>query len=192
MRDKAATKRDRILGAATKLFRERGVRATTMEAIAASAGVAKATAYAHFDDKEAVFRAVCERVALLLTARTEEAALLAKGSRQKVSAALAAKYGLVWSLVHSSPHAADLLASTDEAAAGAFDKTDARFTRLLTSLLREADAAGEIRLGKRKAGAVAALLMSSSDGVGVHAKTARAVDAGIAELVALVWQGLSR
>ncbi|AMN44605.1 TetR/AcrR family transcriptional regulator [Rhodoplanes sp. Z2-YC6860] len=44
-----------ILAAASRLFVERGFEAVSMDAIAAEAGVSKATLYAHFQNKEALF-----------------------------------------------------------------------------------------------------------------------------------------
>ena len=52
-----ATRRD-ILGAAQKLFEERGYAATTMEAIAVEAGVALKTAYVAFETKSGLLRAL--------------------------------------------------------------------------------------------------------------------------------------
>ena len=46
---------DGILEAAVALFAERGILATTMDAIAAEAGVSKATLYGHWADKDALF-----------------------------------------------------------------------------------------------------------------------------------------
>jgi len=46
---------DRILDAAGTLFAELGILATSMDAIAAEAGVSKATLYSHWADKDALF-----------------------------------------------------------------------------------------------------------------------------------------
>jgi AcrR family transcriptional regulator len=53
--------RNAILQAAGRLFTERGFGATTIDDIAAAAGVAKGSVYHHFATKEAVFEAVFER-----------------------------------------------------------------------------------------------------------------------------------
>jgi AcrR family transcriptional regulator len=44
----------RVLDAAVELFAERGIDATSMDAIAASSGVSKATIYKHWADKDAL------------------------------------------------------------------------------------------------------------------------------------------
>src|SRR5688572_15422015 len=53
----AATRRD-ILEAARRLFAERGYAATTMEAVAAEAGVALKTVYVAFETKSGLLRAL--------------------------------------------------------------------------------------------------------------------------------------
>lgn len=50
----SASAHRRVLDAARRLFAERGIEATSMDAIAASSGVSKATIYKHWADKEAL------------------------------------------------------------------------------------------------------------------------------------------
>jgi TetR/AcrR family transcriptional repressor of mexJK operon len=54
--------RERILAAATTLFLAEGYGSTTIEAVAASAGVSKRTFYTRFEDKSALFAAVLHRI----------------------------------------------------------------------------------------------------------------------------------
>ena len=54
-RPKDLEKRASILCAAKRLFPENGFEGTSMDAIAAAAGVSKLTVYSHFKDKEALF-----------------------------------------------------------------------------------------------------------------------------------------
>ena len=51
-----------LIDAATRLFTTYGLRRTSMEQLAEAAQVAKATAYAYFPNKDAVFVAVVESV----------------------------------------------------------------------------------------------------------------------------------
>jgi TetR/AcrR family transcriptional regulator, mexJK operon transcriptional repressor len=60
-RPRDAEKRRAILDAAGALFLERGIMATTMEAVAERASVSKMTVYSHFPDKPALLVAVFER-----------------------------------------------------------------------------------------------------------------------------------
>lgn len=52
-----ASKREQILAGALSLFREVGYERASVDAIAARAGVSKATIYSHFRDKRELFRA---------------------------------------------------------------------------------------------------------------------------------------
>src|SRR6202047_4114393 len=54
--------RQRILEVATELFLAEGYGSTTIEAVAARAGVSKRTFYHRFDDKAALFAAVVHRI----------------------------------------------------------------------------------------------------------------------------------
>jgi AcrR family transcriptional regulator len=54
--------RERILEAATELFLDEGYGSTTIEAVAARAGISKRTFYDRFDDKSALFAAVVHRI----------------------------------------------------------------------------------------------------------------------------------
>jgi TetR/AcrR family transcriptional regulator, mexJK operon transcriptional repressor len=58
----AAELAERILEVATRAFLTHGYAATSIETIAASAGIAKRTLYARWHDKPALFRAVLERL----------------------------------------------------------------------------------------------------------------------------------
>jgi TetR/AcrR family transcriptional regulator of autoinduction and epiphytic fitness len=55
-------KRDTILDAATRAFRDEGYETTSMDRIAELAGASKRTVYNHFGSKEALFSAVVEHL----------------------------------------------------------------------------------------------------------------------------------
>jgi TetR/AcrR family transcriptional repressor of mexJK operon len=57
-----ASKRERVVSAASKLFLEDGYGATGMDAIAEGAGVSKATVYSYYDDKATLFADVMARM----------------------------------------------------------------------------------------------------------------------------------
>jgi TetR/AcrR family transcriptional repressor of mexJK operon len=61
-RPKDLEKRAAILGAAKRLFITQGFDGTSMDAIAAAAGVSKLTVYSHYQDKERLFTAAVECV----------------------------------------------------------------------------------------------------------------------------------
>lgn len=73
------TKRDAILTAAAELVLARGYENTSMDAVAARAGVSKTTVYAHFMDKLELFKAVMANSAAELVEHLETALQKAGG-----------------------------------------------------------------------------------------------------------------
>lgn len=63
VRELSPEKTEAILEGAMQEFLEQGYSGTTMDKIAAAAGVSKATVYSHFQDKEALFKALIEKMA---------------------------------------------------------------------------------------------------------------------------------
>src|SRR4051794_11294122 len=61
-RPPSAAKRSAILAAATESFLTHGYTRTTLDDVAAAAGVSKQTVYSHFTDKETLFLAVLTAV----------------------------------------------------------------------------------------------------------------------------------
>jgi TetR/AcrR family transcriptional regulator, mexJK operon transcriptional repressor len=62
LREDGLKLRQQILGVATQLFLEQGYGSTSIEAVAAGAGVSKRTFYDRFDDKPALFAAVVHHI----------------------------------------------------------------------------------------------------------------------------------
>lgn len=98
-----------LVEAGVRLFATYGLRHTSMEAIAAEAKVAKTTAYAHFANKDEVFRAVVLHVSEQMIARAEAAAEVAKSPEAAVLASLTSKQVEMFELVQRSRHASELL-----------------------------------------------------------------------------------
>ncbi len=67
-------KREDIVSAALVLFRERGIKATTIREIAAEAGVTSGALYRHFDSKVSLAQALFEDCADRMTASLRQAA----------------------------------------------------------------------------------------------------------------------
>lgn len=55
-------KREQILQGAMRIFLASGYASTSMDRVAAEAGVSKQTIYSHFQDKEGLFKALIERI----------------------------------------------------------------------------------------------------------------------------------
>ena len=62
-RTKSALKTEAILEGAMREFLTNGYAATSMDRVAATAGVSKATVYSHFQDKAALFAAIVQQLA---------------------------------------------------------------------------------------------------------------------------------
>ncbi|MEQ9434235.1 MAG: helix-turn-helix domain-containing protein [Hyphomonas sp.] len=130
-------RRDLILERAEILFVQRGVRATTMEAVAEAAGMSKVTVYGYFQDKHLLFENVAERVASRLCDVVLEA-LAHKGDPEKIIAnGLIAKHLFVWELVRASVFASELFAAKSEFAAGAFKRLDETIEGRISNILRQ-------------------------------------------------------
>lgn len=101
-------RRVKILDAGQAVILRSGFRASTMEAIAAEAGVAKPTLYKYFPDKAAIFETLIAQLTDQLRA-TFDAGLAKDGSvAERIAEALSAKKKIVHRLLHSSPHAEEL------------------------------------------------------------------------------------
>jgi AcrR family transcriptional regulator len=189
---RAEDKRRRIIAAATSLFSRYGFRRTSVDLIATEAGVAKPTIYAHFADKEAVFGAVCADVCEAFLARAEAASRVEGPLDERLAGVLTAKFTFVYELVHRSPHAQELLDSQGALGADVVLKADRAYHRLLTSMLEEGAASGEIapkRIGLAP-GAIASLLMRAGHGAAYDATSAATHARHLAEMVRVLVAGL--
>jgi AcrR family transcriptional regulator len=130
-------RRARILDAAQRVFSLSGFRGATMEAIAAEAAVAKATAYSYFPDKEAIFRAVAERIAAEVAEVVEAAVAKSKSPVEGIVTALLAKEEMAFRIVRASPHSRDLFESTNRLAAEAFASAEHRKLNALAKALEK-------------------------------------------------------
>ena len=131
-------RRQRILDAARFLVLRLGLKATTMEAIAREARIAKPTLYGYFPDKDAVFLAIVEDlVADLLMAF--EAAINGEGDVvSRITAALVAKFATIEALLQGSPHAAELYDEHDRSAGRFFREVEGKVESAIAAELRAA------------------------------------------------------
>ena len=132
--DRHLEKRERILAAARELFLRQGLRATSMEAIAKGAGMAKPTLYAEFSDKDAVFLAILEQLVADKLASFEAAMSGAEPLAERIGKALAAEFGVIATAIAGSPHIDELFSAHRQATA-LFAASDRKLrTRLETEL----------------------------------------------------------
>lgn len=97
-----------ILDAGMRLALANGPRATTMEALAREAGIAKPTLYSYFPDKNAVYAAITDRLFEELRRLVKDGLGGERTLGDKISSALAGKHKAVFSLLEGSPHANEI------------------------------------------------------------------------------------
>lgn len=106
-------RRARILEAARVLILKQGLRATTMEAIAALAQIAKPTLYRYYRDKKALFTELVTELVLDLHAEFD-AALKREGTiADRIATALTLRYQRLSDTLAHSPFAEELLGEGD-------------------------------------------------------------------------------
>jgi len=106
------TPQDRILDAAMRVFRRHGFRRSSIEQAAEAAGLTRQALYHHFSSKEALFRAVLERLyenALAAEIAAANAAERAGGSLADIIVAeVSARLRELLSSLDGSPHIEEL------------------------------------------------------------------------------------
>lgn len=156
-----------MVEAGQRLFLRDGLRGASMEAIAREAGVAKATLYSYFPDKEAVFAAVVERIVIELR-RLSEAALADDGPVwRRVADALATKHKTVFRLLEGSPHAAELYECRPAGAAVHLGDFDAWLEGQIVRLIGQSGHDEPVRY--------AYLLIAAADGIARRARRAEEI-----------------
>lgn len=157
-------RRQRILEAGRYLILRQGLRATTMEAVAREAGVAKPTLYAYFPDKEAVFGAIVEDL-IAEIGRGIDAALNGSGDVvARVGNAIAAKYRIIARVLEGSPHADELYGEHERSSASQFRAVE---QQVEAAIAGELEAAGVVRPRP-----LAQLLLAGAYGIGRKATSA--------------------
>lgn len=190
--ERSEERRRRAVVAATELFHRYGFRRTSMDLLAEEAGLAKATLYAYFDDKEAVFRAVVEDVGDRILARATEASEADGTLTERLTAMLDAKIVHVFELVERSPHAKDIVEAQSRLSGEIVERADRAYLRLLTRVLEAGVADRQVDLDRAglSPAAAAALLLRAAHGAATDARTAAAVRRNLAEIVRIVLRGL--
>jgi TetR/AcrR family transcriptional repressor of mexJK operon len=145
---RAETKRAVILDSAEGLFLSSGYELTSVDAIAARAGVSKRTVYDHFGDKLSLFRAVLRRVddAVLATVRTAIEQELTDG-RDLREALLAFLQRMMTDTVPSPTYATFRRLNARAASAPRLpDRSGEERVRLLEERFAQLAAAGELEV----------------------------------------------
>lgn len=168
--DRHAAKRLRSLEAARHLILRDGLRATTMEAIAAEAGISKPTLYAQFPDKNAIFTALVDRT---LTEILEAAATgfdVTGAVWERIGEALTRQYLVTVRILGASPHAEELM---EEPRRSAFVPEERHF-RIRTRIAEELQSAGVAN-----AAFLADILTAIAHGISIKIREPEAMAAAI-------------
>ncbi|MFK4808776.1 TetR/AcrR family transcriptional regulator [Devosia sp. ZW T5_3] len=109
MADKSENRRRHIVDTSRMLILRRGLRGTTMEALAREAEVAKATLYAYFQDKDAVFAAVVDTLVDELNAAFEVSMASGGDLPERIGRALGSQFNVLANALAGSPYATELM-----------------------------------------------------------------------------------
>src|SRR6478672_4797726 len=192
----SAYRREALLGAAIRVFGERGFDCATMERIAEEADVAKGTTYLYYDSKQSIYDAALSSGIAELDERTREVIDRAPNFREAISAFMTARAeyffehrdffrmyvsAIARQITSSKPRASEFQAMVD------------RQTRRLEQAVARAAARREIRHVDSAATAVA--IFDLTRGL-IARRMVFTGDFDLAEDVAflseLVWRGLKR
>ena len=130
-------RREKILDAAEDLFLYQGLRATTIEGVAAGVGMSKVTVYSYFTDKDALFTAVAARFAEQMEEEVRTALATHSPAAERVEAALLAKHKLVHDRIRLAPFAVDIFLTKTRLSRARFQALDSWIIAKLTEVLRD-------------------------------------------------------
>jgi AcrR family transcriptional regulator len=181
-RSTSTTRQDRrhsIVKAAASVFATRGYLGTRVADIATAAEVGKGTVYEYFASKEEVLFAVWEWIADNAAARIRELPERG-GDRERLAAMFALSAEIIEEQVEQ--HAASMEfwgacrgTASEERFRTASVTTYATFRRMIADTIRAGQASGEFRAGI-DAEAVAAMIVSAHDGLGIQYYFDRSID----------------
>jgi TetR/AcrR family transcriptional regulator len=156
---------ERILDAAYQCFTRHGVRKTTMDDIAAAAGMSRPAVYQYVRNKEDAFRRLAERIFGRALDRAREAAAGPGTLTQRLDRILAVKLAVTQGLVRESPHAGELLGENSRIAADLDRAFMDEMVRLLTGTIIGAAAEAGLALTDENAREVAELALALTRGL---------------------------
>ncbi|TLD71283.1 TetR family transcriptional regulator [Phragmitibacter flavus] len=127
----------RILDAATRLYITYGARRTSMDDIAAEAGMAKGSLYLSFKSKDELFHALIQNVLQQWLASAQERLAAESSIVEKLVVYLDATVGEPTRLLRSTAHAADLLEAKGRVAGDLLFNYRQNITEQVSSLLSD-------------------------------------------------------
>ena len=187
-------KRQAILGAAHDQFKQYGLRKTSMDDIAKSLGISRASLYSYFENKNEIFR--CVSISIHEDALNQADVLLRSledsDLTERVIGALLARHGPFQRAVVESQHGAELYDEYSRLCGDIVSQFHERFESLLASALRNAAREGEIDLKRNGLTGtnVAEILNLSAAGLKREAHDMKVFETRVRRLTNIVIEGL--
>lgn len=184
--------RERILEGAFSRFASYGFRRTSMEDIAAAAGVSRAALYLQFRNKEAIFRALSEALHAEALRGAERALAAEAPLAERLRRGVEAKSLRFVEIAYGSPHGGELLDESNRLCGDRPADAGRKFQAMLARAFRSADDGGEIDLaaGGLTPGAAAELFCRSAAGLKGPGVTVDAFRRHLASLAQVFAAGL--
>ena len=185
-------KRAAILGAALQCFAQYGLKRTSMEDIAKSAGMSRAALYLHYKNKRDIYRSLAQGYFDGVAAGV--AAALGRGGSigTALSRAFAAHADETFELILNSPHGGEMLDVTDSECGDIIETGEARLVALYASWLEGESTAGRVQLAAfGGAPELAATMLAALHGVKKSSRSYAELQAGAARLALIFGQGLT-
>jgi AcrR family transcriptional regulator len=170
-------KAETILDAAERLLVRYGYRKSSMDDVAREAGTAKGTVYLYYAGKEALFRALLERIGNTVLQASELAAAAPHPFAERLFGVLNALYGYFYERFSESGHLQELGEIRGSLGQDLNEQLRLKHLQILVGVLEQAEKEGDISLAARGLTAqdVAATLIAAAIGV----KTTLPAGAGI-------------
>lgn len=155
-----------ILDAAERLFVRYGYRKSSMDDVAREAGIAKGTVYLYFAGKEALFRALLERIGQTVLAAAQQAAAAEQPLAERLYGVMHAMYGYFHAHFGDSGHLQELSEVRGSLGQDLSAQMRQAHRQIVVELLEQGVRDGDIELDARglNAGDVAELLTAAALG----------------------------
>jgi len=186
------TKTGRILGAALGCFKQYGFKRTSMEDIAKAADISRPAIYNLFKNKTDVFRSLSDKFHSKTLGSAQAALVGAAPLQQRITAAVTARMGPLYTLAHDSLHGPELFDVNQSTSADINAKADDTFLRMLTSGLQEGFDTNEISGGPDALAAreLAQFIIANAIGLKSFAFSAQDYETLLSKSVNTLFQGL--
>lgn len=182
----APERRDHLLEAAFGVFLRYGFKKTSMQDVAAAAGISRQGLYLHFTTKDELFIATVEWTVQMILSEASTALAANTTLQNRLVNALTAWSGRFVGKV--GPDATDLLETTHRLAGSIIKNVDAQFLETITTAIADSGLADAYREQgvETDASGIAWTLLTTSHGFKTHSKTSAAFEAGVRHAVNLM------